>query len=465
MNINKFHTLFFILCLFSCSDEIETVTNKETGNRINFHVEAPISTRTSVLMDGVFTTTFGENDVIGLFIYSRNEGQEPSIDDNELYAGNIKLTYINGVWELEKPVYYPDSKTILDIYAYYPYKDNADVHSMEYNAHEEMKELLMTSVIGTKRSENAIWLNFKHTQSLAHITLSKDNNVPDFDNNLNVYFNGVIGGTYNIATQMLTEPLTGIIQMELAGDAGGKIRSYMAYVPEQEVDPGILFSIFQMTSGKEILSSKDIDSTETFVRGQIRLFNIRIRQEISKDIVYQQFDLYPAYGIPVGMVVEVSNGGKNGKVISLKNIEGVRWAKDSSVVNIKTNATDINDGITNKMKIQSLENWEENFPAFKVCNDYGERWYLPSIGDMRWFMTNVSSWNGNFLTRINDNLGYHKERNIELDIDLIIVRQSYFSSTEANGDHTKAMKLFPHDGASIAEPKEWSFFVRPFYEF
>jgi hypothetical protein len=462
MNTKKHLILFLALCLFSCSDEIKT--NEEISNRINFLVEAPISTRTNVLTDDIFTTTFGENDVIGIFIYKRNEEEEPSIDDNELYVNNIKFTYKNGKWELERPIYYPDSKQLLDIYAYYPYKDDADVHSMEYNAHEEMKELLMTSVIGTKKNDGVIKLLFKHMQSLVHITLTKENNVPDFDNNLNIYFNGVIGGTYNIATQMLTEPLTGIIKMDLAGEAGKKTRSYLAYIPEQEVVPGILFSIFQMTSGKQIMSSKDIDSTETFVRGQVRMFVIRIRQEISKDIVYQQFDLYPAYGIPVGMVVEISNGGKNGKVISLKNIENVQWAIDSAV-NIKTNATDINDGITNKMKIQSLENWEENFPAFKVCNDYGERWYLPSIGDMSWFMTNGGAWNGNFLNRINDNLRYHKEKNSALDIQLITVNQSYFSSTEANGDHTKGMKLYPQDGANIAEPKEWYFFVRPFYEF
>ena len=76
MNINKIYILLFALCLFSCSDEIETAKIEEISNSINFHVGAPISTRTSVIRDGVFTTTFGENDVIGIFIYSRNEGEE-----------------------------------------------------------------------------------------------------------------------------------------------------------------------------------------------------------------------------------------------------------------------------------------------------------------------------------------------------------------------------------------------------
>ena len=463
MNINKFYTLLFALCLISCSDEIGTRTNEEVG--INFFVDKLSSIPTRVSMDSNFSTTFEENDVIGIFIYSRNEGDVSSIDENELYVNNMKLIYINGNWVLENPIYYPDSKKMLDVYAYYPYKYGSDVHSMEYNAHEEMVELLMTSVIGVKKSENGIMLRFQHMQSLAHITLTKENNVPDFDDNLNVYFNGVIGGKYNIATQMLTEPITGILQMDIAGGAGASIRSYIAFIPEQEVEPGILFSIFQMTSGKEILSSKDIDQSETFTRGQVRLFNIRIKQEISKDIVYQLFDLYPAYGIPIGLVVEVSNGGRNGKVISLKNIEGAQWAVNDAI-DINTTATDINDGITNKMKIQSLDNWEEKFPAFKLCNEYGERWYLPSIGDLSWFFSNGGAlWNNDYLNRINASLGYHQGNNSELDIHLINVNQSYFSSTESDSDHTRAMKIYPANGVVQSEPKVDTYFVRPFYDF
>ena len=197
MNINKFFALLFALCLISCSDEKDLITGEKGDNKISFSVGISSVINTRVSTNSEFKTTFDNNDVIGIFIYSRNEGEEPSIDENELYVKNIKLSNINGNWELERPVYYADRKKILDIYAYYPYKDNADVHSMEYNADKEMVELLMASSIGTRKSDNVIKLQFKHMQSLVHITLTKDYNVPNFDNNLNVYFNGVIGGKYS----------------------------------------------------------------------------------------------------------------------------------------------------------------------------------------------------------------------------------------------------------------------------
>ena len=465
MNKNKIYMLFLALCLISCSNEIE-VTSEGKSDSISFSagVSSNTYTYTMTSTDSRFKTAFKGGDVIGIFIYSRNEGEVASIDENELYVSNIKLTYQNGNWELERPVYYPGNKKLLDIYAYYPYKDGSDVHSMEYNAHEEMNELLMTSVIGTKKSNSTIMLKFQHMQSLAHVTLTKDNNVPDFDENLNVYFNGVIGGKYNIATQMLAEPLKGIIQMDLASEAGTNKREYIAYIPEQEAPPGILFSFFQMTYNKEILSSKDIDHTEIFVRGMVKQFNIRIKQEIEKNITYGLYDLYPKYGIPVGMVIETYNGGRNGKVISLKNVGKVAWAT-LEAEGYATGATDINDGITNKMKVQGIENWEENYPAFKACVTYGERWYLPCIGELQWFLTNTYT-NGYRLNAINNNLWHHGNNNPELEIETVYIDESYFSSTESWSNPALAIKLYtggnydtPHD------QKNWPYYIRPFYEF
>jgi len=463
MSINKIYTLLFVLCLISCSEEMDTIINEEGDNRIKFSVGISNDAGTRISTGNNFKTIFENNDAIGLFIYMRSEGKEPSIDEDTLYVDNIKLTYKNGNWEIEKPIYYPDSEKLLDIYAYYPYKKNTEVHALEYNADKEMDELLMSSVIGVKKRENAIVLKLKHLQSLVHITLTKNDNVPDFDEDLNVYFNGVIGGKYNIATQELAEPTTGIIKMDLMGDADEKVRSYVAFVPEQEAVPGILFSIFQMTSGKEILSSKDIDQPEIFTRGQIKPFYIQIKQEISKDIVYNLYDLYPAYGIPVGMVIEVYNGGKNGKVISLRNVDKVAWAIPEAEA-YATGATDINDGISNKMKVQSLENWEDNYPAFKACITYGERWYLPCIGEMRWFLTNYS--NGYRLNAINNNLVHYKNNNPELDIEVVYTDESYFSSTESYDDPTRALKLYTGGSFNTpADPKHWPYYIRPFYEF
>ena len=452
----------FVLCFASCSEEVEI--NEEKGDCILFSagVSNGVGTRFSIGRD--FKAVFGEGDSVGLFIYKRGEDEESSIDDNLVHGSNIKLTYKNGGWELETPIYYPGSKRVLDVYAYYPYKKDAEVHTLEYNADKEMNELLIASAIGVRRSEDAIMLDFRHTQSMVHITLTRESNVPPFDESMDVYFNGVVGGKYNIATRELVDPITGTIEMSLLGDANRDERYYVAFVPEQEVAPGILFSIFQMTSDKTILSSKDIDFPEMFTRGEVKLFRIRIRQEISKDILYGMYDLYPRYGTPVGMVIEVYGQGKNGKVISLKNVGKIAWAVPDAA-GYATGATDYNDGITNKMKVQAIEGWEDNYPAFKACVEYGERWYLPCIGEMQWFLTNTYT-NGSRLTAINNNLIWHSNDNPELGIEVVYSNESYFSSTESWVDPARAVKLYT--GGSFDTPhdsKEWEYYIRPFYEF
>ena len=102
MNINRICTLLLALCLISCSDEME-ITNKWDSNSINFSIDVSNNNRTRVSTDSNFKTTFEEGDIIGIFIYCRNEGEESSIDENELYISNIKLIYKNGSWELERP--------------------------------------------------------------------------------------------------------------------------------------------------------------------------------------------------------------------------------------------------------------------------------------------------------------------------------------------------------------------------
>ena len=186
MSIIRFYILLFTPLFFACSKEPIQIIDGGGDDGIKFSIAISDSVGTKVTTNSRFETVFDDDDVVGLFIYKRNEGVERSVETNTLYVDNIRLTYSNGVWELEEPIYYPDSKILLDIYAYYPYKEDANADSLEYNANMESSELLIASAIGIKRSENTINLRFQHMQSLVYLALSKDDNVPDFDENLAV---------------------------------------------------------------------------------------------------------------------------------------------------------------------------------------------------------------------------------------------------------------------------------------
>lgn len=40
------------------------------------------------------------------------------------------------------------------------------------------------------------------------------------------------------------------------------------------------------------------------------------------------------------------------------------------------------NGLRKMGRIKLYENWEERFPAFKWCVDFGDNWYLPTIDEL-----------------------------------------------------------------------------------
>ena len=83
-------------------------------------------------------------------------------------------------------------------------------------------------------------------------------------------------------------------------------------------------------------------------------------------------------GTKEGVVFEVSNGGYNGKIVSLKQ-NHCQWAKKS----VETGATSETDGMYNMRKIRSLRKWQKDYPAFAWCASLGKGWYLPTLEELK----------------------------------------------------------------------------------
>lgn len=84
-------------------------------------------------------------------------------------------------------------------------------------------------------------------------------------------------------------------------------------------------------------------------------------------------DLFEANGVK-GVVFQI------GDVIKMVSVEeGVlSWSTES----ITTGAVDADNGVNNMVAIKEIEGWEDLYPAFKWCADYGNGWYLPALNEM-----------------------------------------------------------------------------------
>lgn len=85
-------------------------------------------------------------------------------------------------------------------------------------------------------------------------------------------------------------------------------------------------------------------------------------------------------GTKEGIVYEVYDGGKHGKIVSLDEATA-KWCV-RALAHRATDATSSNNGVVNLTEIKNLSNWETNYPAFAWCASLGDGWYLPSKDEL-----------------------------------------------------------------------------------
>lgn len=138
--------------------------------------------------------------------------------------------------------------------------------------------------------------------------------------------------------------------------------------------------------------------------------------------VYKVGDYYDD-GVKQGVVFDVWDGGRHGKIVSLDQ-ETMPWWNGAS--HNKCGALSKEDGRKNTNKVMSLANKDE-FPAFVWCKSKGRGWYLPAIKELELLLLN-----SDVLNAVNQTL---KKQGCTLLVDFGVYKllsKCYWSSTEYN---------------------------------
>lgn len=97
--------------------------------------------------------------------------------------------------------------------------------------------------------------------------------------------------------------------------------------------------------------------------------------------VYQVGNYYED-GTKEGVVIEVDGSGRHGKIVGLNEVE-LQWCTSEEYKReVKTGATDKDDGRNNQVCIQQIADWRSKYPAFAWCANQGEGWYLPAPNEL-----------------------------------------------------------------------------------
>lgn len=361
-----------------------------------------VSTRVTTATD--YTSTFTAGDRVGLYIVKGNAGLQPS--DN--WVDNALLTYDGEKWTCDLPEgkeYFPHDGSQLSFYAYYPYKAQlADSLVIEFTVPSDQSTdsgfasayLMTASETYVSRRHDPVSLWFSHQLALVRVKLIDGDEPKD-----------IAPGRADVVTLKGRKLRT---RLSLPDNDGGYVwgaatdvkmhyntddRCWYALVPRQTVTAGSGLLTFEWT-GITTLNHKTGQDFH-LLAGAVNQLDITIDAKIDPNHVYAVGDAYPYAGFEKkGVVFEVSNGGKSGKIISLKREYGLYWSTDTSYV------TKANNKLNGRVNMATLRTMDPLYPerfdecqAFKwgahclnpenttYAADSKGLWYLPADEELK----------------------------------------------------------------------------------
>ena len=127
-------------------------------------------------------------------------------------------------------------------------------------------------------------------------------------------------------------------------------------------------------------------------------------------------------GVKQGVVFAVENGGRNGKIVSLKHAKGLYWTNDSTEQKRSIGANNNSDGIINMNTVKRISGWQSKYPAFKWCANLGADWYLPAKDELQSLISVSATINKTLVAKGGDKIYQNGDM------------EYYLSSTEYSSD-------------------------------
>lgn len=170
---------------------------------------------------------------------------------------------------------------------------------------------------------------------------------------------------------------------------GDELKAVVKEIGTEEVR----YTAWPEGSGPLLTLSADDIFRIAFQNGETQMFG-----SPASDSVYEIGDIYDRNGLK-GIVVHTTDGGRHGLIMSLISpfYENWKTAKHDekmwcsrSLASQAIGMTDDNDGMNNQRTLaQAIKanglSWDD-FPAFKLCVEMGDGWYLPAINEVEYIV-------------------------------------------------------------------------------
>lgn len=411
VNLHKIALALFALLLAASCDKEEFAGRPADDGQpqpIRFDIAmatataAPSGASTRVTTATDYTSTFTAGDRVGLYIVKGGGGELQSSGN---WVDNALLTFDGTEWTCHLPEgkeYFPRDGSPLSFYAYYPYNAQlADARAIEFAVPSDQSTdagfasayLMSASEMLVSREHAPVRLEFTHQLALLRVNL-KDGDQPkdkaprpaDVVTLKGMQLMTTLDDAMTSGGGMVTGDFTDVKMHYNTADG-----CWYALVPPQMVVSGSGLLTFQWT-GITTLNHK---AGQIFILhpGKVNQLDITIDVNMTIDPrhVYAVGDAYPYVGFydKQGVVFEVSNGGKSGKIIGLKREPSLAWSTEF----VFTGISDDDNGRLNMEGFRNRDGFDK-YPAMKWVHGlnpqgttYGAQstgiWYLPARNEMK----------------------------------------------------------------------------------
>ena len=230
--------------LFFCAASVVSCQKEETAGAapscaaIRLTAEPAELVRTKSETDVAYASRFVEGDAIGLFAVIRTDAETqayPAASGN--YIQNAKFVrQADGSWREEgSKSYYMEQGQVMDLYAYYPYAENADPTALVYDASVAEADFMTARTPGFSERDGEIRLVFRHKLALAEAFVADADKLADYavtvqDVRTKAVFS--LAAAAPDAEMQSVDAKTASVAMTRCGNA------FRAYLPAQEIAEG-----------------------------------------------------------------------------------------------------------------------------------------------------------------------------------------------------------------------------------
>lgn len=230
--------------LFFCAVSVVSCQKEQTADAapsraaIRLTAETADLVRTKSETDVAYASRFVEGDAIGVFAVIRTDAGTqayPAASGN--YIQNARFVrQADGSWREEgSKSYYMDEGQVMDLYAYYPYAENADPTALVYDASVSEADFMTARTPGFSERDGEIKLVFRHKLALAEAFVADADKLTDYavtvqDVRTKAVFS--LAAATEEAEMRSVDAKTASLAMTRCGNA------FRVYLPAQEIAEG-----------------------------------------------------------------------------------------------------------------------------------------------------------------------------------------------------------------------------------